>query len=45
MEMTGLDSVKNMAKEFAAIVQEEVQNKELGILHKNMILRQIEKLK
>ncbi len=36
-EMTGMKSVKEMAREFAAVVQEEIQNKELGILHKNMI--------
>lgn len=37
MNMTGMSMVKDMAKEFAAIVQEEVTNKKLGILHKNMI--------
>lgn len=37
MDMTGMAAVKEMAKEFAAIVQEEVSNKKLGTLHKNMI--------
>ena len=37
MNMTGMIAVKEMAKEFAAIVQEEVSNKKLGTLHKNMI--------
>ena len=37
MNMTGMESVKEMAKEFAAVVQEEISNKKLGMLHKNMI--------
>ena len=35
--MIGMKAVKEMAKEFAAIVQEEIANKKLGTLHKNMI--------
>ena len=37
INMTGMESVKEMAKEFAAVVQEEIANKKLGTLHKNMI--------
>lgn len=36
-KLTGMQAVKEMAKEFAAIVQEEIHNESLGVLHKNMI--------
>ena len=35
--MTGLENVKKLAKEMAAITLEEMNNEKLGILHKNMI--------
>lgn len=37
LKMPGLKEVKIMAKEFAAIAKEELQNKKLGVLHKNML--------
>ncbi len=36
-EMTGLENVKKVAEEIAAITKEELQNEKLGVLHKNMI--------
>lgn len=36
-EMTGLENVKRIAKEIAALTKEELQNEKLGIFHKNMI--------
>lgn len=37
MKMTGLSNVKQMAEEYAALLQEGVRNPELGIMHNNMI--------
>ena len=37
MEMTGLQEVKNMARETAAIAHEEVNNRKMGLMHKHMI--------
>ena len=36
-EMTGLENVKRIAKEIAAITNEELHNEKLGTFHKNMI--------
>jgi len=35
--MTGLENVKKLAKEMAAVTLEEMNNEKLGVLHKNMI--------
>ena len=35
LKMPGLGNVKTMAKELAAITKEELQNKKLGVIHKN----------
>ncbi len=36
-EMIGISNIKEMVSEVAALVHEEMHNKELGVLHKNML--------